>query len=177
VVYDRRGPADGVPDTQRRALRFDRAERFVHWSHAALFLMLVATGALLIWADALRSVAIGPYRVLPLAHTLLGVGLLVAPFAPLLRRRLVLGWGARFNWGQRLNLWVTVALVAVMGLTGMLLWLGRAVPFWIQEPAYEWHAFLALVMTVLFLGHLGLALASPRKLRAMVTGWLEGPPR
>jgi formate dehydrogenase subunit gamma len=177
VVHDRRGSADRVPDAQRRALRFDRAERFVHWSHAALFLLLVATGALLIWADALRAVALGPYRVLPLAHALLGVGLLVAPFAPLLRRRAVLGWGRRFNWGQRLNLWATVGLVTLMGLSGVLLWLGRAVPFWVQEPAYEWHAFLALVMAVLFLGHLGLALANPRKLRAMVTGWLEETPR
>jgi formate dehydrogenase subunit gamma len=177
LVQDSRRSADGVPGARSRTLRFDGAERFVHWSHAAFFLLLVLTGALLIWADTLRSIAIGPYRVLPLLHALFGVGLLVTPFLPLLRRRAVLGWGERFNPGQRLNLWATVSLVALMGVTGVLLWLGRAVPFWLQEPAYEWHAFLALVITVLFLGHLGLALANPRKLRAMITGWLEGPPR
>ena len=177
MVHGSRGPVDGVPGARPGTLRFDRAERFVHWSHALFFVLLVLTGALLIWADTLRSVAIGPYRVLPLAHALLGVGLLVTPFLPLLRGRAVLGWGRRFNWGQRLNLWATVGLVALMGVTGVLLWLGRAVPFWVQEPAYEWHAFLALVITALFLGHLGLALANPRKLRAMITGWLEEPPR
>jgi cytochrome b subunit of formate dehydrogenase len=177
VVHDRRGPADRVPNEGRRSLRFDGAERFVHWSHATFFLLLVLTGALLIWADTLRSIAIGPYRLLPLSHALLGVGLLVAPFAPLLRRRAVLGWGHRFNWGQRVNLWATVGLVTLMGATGGILWLGRVVPFWVQEPAYEWHAFLALAMTVLFLGHLGLALANPRKLKAMLTGWLEEHPR
>ena len=177
MVHDGGGLVDGVPEPRARSLRFDRAERFVHWSHALFFLLLVLTGALLIWADTLRSIAVGPYRVLPLAHALLGVGLLVTPFLPLLRRRAVLGWGRRFNWGQRLNLWATVGLVAAMGLTGVLLWLGRVVPFWIQEPAYEWHAFGALVITVLFLGHLGMALANPRKLRAMITGWLEEPRR
>lgn len=141
-------------------------------------MLLVLTGALLVWADWLRSIALGPYRVLPLLHALFGVGLLVTPFTPLLRRRWVLnGWGRRFNWGQRANFVVTIVLVVALGLTGALMWLGRAVPYWVQEPAYEWHAFLALVITLLFLGHLLMAAVNPRKLRAMITGWLEEPPR
>ena len=178
MVHDRRGLADRLPDARSRSLRFDRAERFVHWSHALLFLLLVATGALLIWVDWLRAIAVGPYRLLPLVHELLGVGLLAAPFLPLLRRRWVLGGrGVRFNLGQRLNFAATIVLVLLLGLTGVLLWLGRTVPRWLQEPAYEWHAFLALVIVVLFLGHLAMALLNPRKLRAMVTGWLEEPPQ
>jgi formate dehydrogenase subunit gamma len=67
---------------------FDRAERFVHWAYALLFLGLVATGALLIWLPAARAVALGGERVVPLVHVGLGLLLLGAPFLPALR-----GWG------------------------------------------------------------------------------------
>jgi formate dehydrogenase subunit gamma len=168
-----------------RVRRFDGAERFVHWSHAALFLLLVLTGALLIWADPLRAIALGPYRVLPLAHELLGLALLATPFLPALRRRgasLSADLGSLFRWraprpkfnpGQRLNALFTLAALVGLGLTGLIVWLGRSVPYWVQEPAYEWHAFLALVAFVVFLGHLAMALTHPRSLRAMLTGWLE----
>ncbi|HEV8637669.1 MAG TPA: cytochrome b/b6 domain-containing protein [Chloroflexota bacterium] len=170
-----------------RVLRFDGAERFVHWAHAFLFLLLVLTGALLIWVDWLRAIAIGPYRVLPLAHELLGVALLVTPFLPALRRRgasltadlfSLVRWRAprpKFNPGQRLNALFTLVAMFGLGLTGVVIWLGRAVPYWVQEPAYEWHAFLALLAFVVFLGHLLMALTHPRSLRAMLTGWLESP--
>ena len=62
---------------------FDRAERFVHWCYAALFLGLALTGALLVWSPAGRAIALGGQRVVPLVHFGLGVGLLVAPFLPL----------------------------------------------------------------------------------------------
>ena len=168
-----------------RVLRFDGAERFVHWGHAVLFLLLVLTGALLIWVDWLRAVAIGPYRALPLAHELLGVALLVTPFLPALRRRgasltadfsSLVRWRAprpKFNPGQRLNALFTLVAMFGLGLTGVIIWLGRGVPYWVQEPAYEWHAFLALLAFVVFLGHLLMALTHPRSLRAMLTGWLE----
>jgi formate dehydrogenase subunit gamma len=168
-----------------RILRFDGAERFVHWVHAGLFLLLVLTGALLIWVDWLRAIALGPYRVLPLVHELLGVALLVTPFVPALRGRSasltadlrsLFRWRAprpKFNPGQRLNAVFTLAALFGLGLTGTIIWLGRAVPYWVQEPAYEWHAFLALVAFVVFLGHLLMALTHPRALRAMLSGWLE----
>jgi formate dehydrogenase subunit gamma len=175
------------PDTpaERRTLRFDGAERFVHWTHAVLFLLLVLTGGLLIWADWLRSIALGPYRVLPLVHELLGLALLVTPFVPALRGRAasltadlaslfrLRSPRPKFNPGQRLNALFTLAALGGLGLTGTVIWLGRSVPYWLQEPAYEWHAFLALVAFVVFLGHLVMALTHPRALRAMLTGWLE----
>jgi formate dehydrogenase subunit gamma len=175
----------GARPSPGRSRRFDGAERFVHWSHALLFLLLVLTGGLLIWADPLRAIALGPYRLLPLVHELLGVALLVAPFLPGLRGRAdslsadlrsLFRWRApqpKFNAGQRLNALFTLAALFGLGLTGAIIWLGRSVPYWIQEPAYEWHAFLALVAFLVFLGHLAMALTHPRALRAMLTGWLE----
>ena len=65
---------------------FDRPERLVHWSYAALFLGLVLTGALLVWSPAARAIALGGQRVVPLVHVGLGVALLVAPFLPFAAR-------------------------------------------------------------------------------------------
>jgi len=55
--------------------RFDRATRIVHLAHAALFAGLVGTGFLLLFFPSIRAIALGPYRVLPLVHTALGLAM------------------------------------------------------------------------------------------------------
>jgi formate dehydrogenase subunit gamma len=94
---------------------FDRAERFVHWAYAALFLGLAATGALLVWSPAARAIAVGGQRVVPLAHFGLGVGLLVVPFLPAAWGR---GGSLRRDLGQWLRWrWPDLAWLALAPLS------------------------------------------------------------
>jgi formate dehydrogenase subunit gamma len=85
-------------------------------------------------------------------------------------RRLRLPEQPRFNAGQRLNaLWSVVAW-ALLGLTGLTIWSGRAAPIQWREAAYEWHLLLALLSTVVLAGHVAVAAAHPASMRAMLTG-------
>ena len=76
----------------------------------------------------------------------------------------------RFNAGQRLNaLWSLVAW-ALLGLTGLAIWSGRALPIQWREAAYEWHVLLALLSVVVLVGHVAMAAVHPASMRAMLTG-------
>lgn len=194
-------PAAPAPSAD--VVRFDGAERFVHWAHAATFFVLVATGALLWFSPAARAVAIGPYRLLPLLHEVTGALFLLLPFGPALVRRgrrlgedvrWVLRWTPRdlvwlalklpsmlrlpvrlpsqgkFNAGQKINAILTVFFLAVLGVTGIVIWLGRSVPYYIQEPMYDVHVLAAILVLPLVAGHLAFALTTPPALRSIVTG-------
>ncbi len=97
--------------------RFDRATRIVHAAHAALFTGLVVTGFLLLFSPSTRAIALGPYRVLPLVHTALGVAmialfLLVAihrACQPL--RRDIRG---ALSWRQRDAQWLALAPISIL---------------------------------------------------------------
>ena len=76
----------------------------------------------------------------------------------------------RFNAGQRLNaLWSLLAWSA-LGLTGLAIWSGRAVPIQWREAAYDWHVLFALGSVVVLAGHVAMAAAHPASLRAMLSG-------
>jgi cytochrome b subunit of formate dehydrogenase len=131
----------------------------------------VLTGALMAWGPPQwRAIAIGPYRLMPLVHELTGVLSVVAALWAALPRQAQTWRPGRFNLGQRLNALFTIGSVVVLGATGVLIWLGRTVPYWVQEPAYELHVLTALLAFVVFLGHLAMAVTHPRALRAIVTG-------
>jgi formate dehydrogenase subunit gamma len=76
----------------------------------------------------------------------------------------------RFNAGQRLNALWSLAAWALLGLTGLAIWSGRAVPIQWREAAYEWHVLLALLSALVLAGHVALAAAHPASMRAMLTG-------
>jgi len=93
--------------------------------------------------------------------------LLLAP-AALIVPRLRRPDQPRFNAGQRLNgLW-SLATWALLGLTGLAIWSGRAVPIRWREAAYEWHVFLALLSVVVLAGHVAMAALHPASMRAML---------
>ena len=178
-----------------RLHRFDGAERFLHWSTAALFLVLMATAALLYLAP--LSAAVGRRPLVRDVHVVAGL-LLPAPWllargalrSPGLRadvRRLA-RWDAgdrrwlrsagrdpfvrlgKFHPLQKLNAAFTAGTIAVMLATG-------AVMRWFEPFPLEWrtgatfvHDWLAVVLTVVVAVHVGKALSD----RAALGGMLRG---
>lgn len=82
----------------------------------------------------------------------------------------------RMNAGQKLNLFVTLGLLGVLGISGTLLWLGE------RDTAYRFagsvlvHDIATLLITFLICGHLYLALIHPvtsAALPGMTTGSVD----
>src|SRR5579875_4144455 len=96
--------------TRRGVLRFDRVERAVHWVNAALFLILIATGAVLYFTPLIALV--GRRRLIEQVHLYVGLSL---PLPLLL--------GLIGNWGRglrrdasRINGWTEADLQWLRGL-------------------------------------------------------------
>lgn len=66
-------PVLAEPSTQRIVLRFDRVERAVHWVNAALFLILIATGAALYFTPLIAVV--GRRQLIEQIHLYTGLSL------------------------------------------------------------------------------------------------------
>lgn len=164
-----------------------------------MFLILIVTAILMIASPLARSIAIGPTRLVPLVHVVSGALLVLAAVLPFLSgllravlaspgvdrvrigaalreigavsRRALQGRSlARFNWGQRANIAFTLGSLGLFAITGGLIWLGRVVPYWIQEPMYELHVLLAIVSVVVLLAHIAMALTHPMAMRGMIDG-------
>jgi formate dehydrogenase gamma subunit len=95
---------------QRVVLRFDRVERAVHWVNAALFLILIVTGAALYFTPLIALV--GRRRLIEQVHLYVGLSLPL----PLLV-------GVAGNWGRglrrdvnRINGWTEADLQWLRGL-------------------------------------------------------------
>jgi formate dehydrogenase subunit gamma len=95
------------------------------------------------------------------------VWLALAPLSIVLRRMRV-PEQPRFNAGQRLNALWSVAAWALLGLTGLAIWSGRALPIRWREAAYEWHLLVALLSLAVLAGHVAMAATHPAALRAML---------
>ncbi|MGI9021669.1 MAG: cytochrome b/b6 domain-containing protein [Acidimicrobiales bacterium] len=189
------GPAEAPPP--RRLLRFDRAERFLHWANAALFGVLLATAALLYIGQ--LSVIFGRRDLVRQVHVISGL-LLPAPLVLALIgpwRRGVLadlrdfnrfdgddrrwlrtrGRDAsvrlrKFNPGQKLNAAFVAGAIGVFLVTGSIM-------FWFEPFPLDWrtgatfvHDWMALAMTLAIAGHIWMAVGDRDSLRAMVRGWV-----
>ena len=176
-------------------VRFSRAERWLHWSNAALFLVLLATGMTL-YVPALsrvvgRRVLVKDIHVY--AGLLLPVPLLVAyaghwrdavrhDVRRLARwsvddRRWLLSLGRRgrermgkFNAGQKLNAIFVVGCIPLMLATGGIMRWFDPFPLAWRTGATFVHDWLALTLLVVIVGHIGKALAEPVSLRSMRKG-------
>jgi formate dehydrogenase subunit gamma len=176
-------------------LRFDAAERALHWSVALLVLVLIGTG-LLLYIPAAAAV-VGHRLLVEDVHVLAGVLLpvpLVAALsgggAPQLRadlRRLdrvrreewrwlrSLGRTGRdrlgkFNPGQKLNAAVLSGALGALFLSGLALATSAALPLPWRIGATFVHDVMAAVVVVLVAGHVAMALAHPESLRSMIRG-------
>lgn len=185
--------ADAIVD--ERVVRFDRVERWLHWSNAALFLTLLATGMTL-YVPALSSV-VGRRVLVKDVHVIAGVVLpvpLVLAYAgswrAALRRdvRRIARWSVddrrwltsagrrgrasmgKFNAGQKLNAIFIAGCIPVLLVTGSVMRWFTPFPLAWRTGATFVHDTLALVLLVAIAGHILKALADPVALRAMLRG-------
>ena len=178
-----------------RVVRFSRAERWLHWTSATLFLVLIGTGMTL-YLPSLSTVVARRVLVKDLhvySGLLLPVPLLVAysgRWRDSLRRdvrrlarwsvddrRWLLSLGRRargrmgkFNAGQKLNAIFVAGCIPVMLATGGIMRWFQPFPLAWRTGATFVHDWTALILLAVVVGHVGKALAEPIALRAMAKG-------
>ncbi len=174
--------------------RFDRVERAVHWTNAALFLFLILSGETLNGAPGTGWV--GNKRIVIELHTYVGYGLLVPVLLGIathaghqLRDDMhrIARWTAddhrwwrrasrgsarigKFNPGQKLNAAFIGACILVMPASGTFLRWPAYFPHSFVNGADFTHRWFALAILVVTVGHILMALARPASLRGMITG-------
>lgn len=178
-----------------RVVRFTRAERWLHWTNAALFLILLVTGMTLYVPALSRLVA---RRVLVKdIHVYSGLLLpvpLLAAYAGHWRdavrrdvrrlarwsvddRRWLLTFGRRgkaamgkFNAGQKVNAIFVAGCIPLLLVTGGIMRWFDPFPLAWRTGATFVHDWLALTLLAVIVGHIAKALAEPVSLRAMAEG-------
>jgi formate dehydrogenase subunit gamma len=178
-----------------RVVRVTRAQRWLHWSNATLFLVLLGTGMTL-YLPALSRV-IGRRVLVKDIHVYSGL-LLPAPlllgYAGAWRdavrrdvrrlarwstddRRWLTSLGRRgkasmgkFNAGQKLNAIFVAGCIPVMLATGGIMRWFDPFPLAWRTGATFVHDWFALALLVVIVGHIGKSLAEPVALRAMAKG-------
>jgi formate dehydrogenase subunit gamma len=176
-------------------LRFDRVERTVHWVTAALFLTLMATGAVLYIGD--LAALVGRRNVVKNIHVYSGlalpvplvVGFVVRAGGPLradltrlarwtpddrrwlhrrTRARARLG---KFNPGQKLNATFLFATMVVMLASGSIMFWFEFFSNDLRTGATFVHDWFAFGIWLSIIGHVWFALAD----RTALHGMLHGP--
>lgn len=194
VVAERDLPVDAVVGDL--VVRFDRAERWLHWVSAILVLVLIATGSVM-YIGALSGL-IGRRVLVETIHLWAGLALPL-PFAVAfagrwnrgvrrdarrlgrfltddwlwLRKRFRRSGSLRigkFNGGQKVNAVLVTATLPVLFATGVLLeWNGWLTDSWRTGATFV-HDWGYVALSLLVLGHILKALADPVSMRAMRRG-------
>ena len=178
-----------------RVVRFARAERWLHWSNAVLFLVLLATGMTL-YVPALSRIVARRVLVKDIhvwSGLLLPVPVLLAyagRWRESVRRdvRRFARWSAddwrwlrslgrrgrtrmgKFNAGQKLNAIFVATAIPVMLVTGVIMRWFDPFPLAWRTGATFVHDWYALALLVVIVGHIGKGLADPVARRAMRSG-------
>lgn len=185
------------PDAEHesRLPRFALVERVLHWVNALLFAIVMTTAAILYVGP--LSVIVGRRPLVRNLHVYTGL-LLPVPWlvafvgrwrGPLVddvrrinrwsrddRRWFVTRGRARdvrlgkFNPGQKLNAAFTVGAIVVMLATGSIMHWFAPFPVDWRTGATFVHDWTAIVLFVAITGHVGLAIADPDALGAMLRG-------
>lgn len=183
-----------APDGARDELdRFDRVERWVHWSVGVLFGICVLTAAVLYVGP--LSVLVGNRRPAVLVHVwtgfalpvplLLGavsrayrndlrrLGRFTAADSRWLRskqaRRDAEGVG-KFNAGQKLNGALSTGAILVLLGTGTIMYVTGLAPLAYRTGATFVHDWSAIAVGLLVLGHLNHAFGDPEAMHGMRSG-------
>jgi len=178
-----------------RVIRFSRAERWLHWTNATLFLTMLTTGMTL-YLPALSEV-VGRRLLIKEVHVYSGLLLplpLLLAYAGRWResvrrdvrrfarwstddRRWLLSLGRRgrerlgkFNAGQKLNAIFVAGCIPVMLVTGGIMRWFEPFPLAWRTGATFVHDWVPLTLLVVAVGHILKAVAEPIALRAMARG-------
>jgi len=178
--------------------RYSHGERLTHWAVAIAYVALFLSGLAMFhpffyWTSAL----FGGGAFMRLVHPIVGAGFAVLFYAYALRlvrdNRLVPGdrrWLAamfgymnkrgeavpvegKYNAGQKLMYWSMIVVVAVLLVTGLLMWrpyFAPAVPLVLRRVANVVHAVMAFVMFVGIGIHVYAAYWTKGSMRAMTRG-------
>jgi formate dehydrogenase subunit gamma len=185
-----------IPERSRPGYvkRFTATERIVHWTHAAAFFALLASGLALyvprlstwisrrdlvknvhIWVAVAWAVALGAVFVVGNRRALRDTWREVETLDRDDRRWLRGGRApqGRFNAGQKLNVLLTAAFAVLFAVSGFFLWLGERNTTYRLDGAVPLHDALMFASLALLVGHLYLAVIHPttrHALRGMTRG-------
>ena len=161
-----------------RLKRFTLAERAFHWGNAASLALLGLTG-LLIWAE-LDKWRPWKINVVAQAHSLLGGGVLLLCVLLFLglRRDRVTNSGRRFNMGQRINLRLSIGIVAIQAVLGVVLYALAALDLAkdTRELLQIIHLGGAVFISLLVAAHLFMVFVVPKNrgiFASMWTGYVD----
>ena len=160
-------------------VRFDRAERIVHWTTAALFGVLMLPGAALYAGPV--SQLVGRRELVRTIHVMAGLALPLPLFVGVIGR-----WGrslrgdlgrinrwstdGKFNTGQKANATFLGAAIVVMLATGsMMKWFDAFPTDWRTGATFV-HDWFALGIWLSVIGHVFLAFRDPVVLHGMRHG-------
>ncbi|WP_225838382.1 cytochrome b/b6 domain-containing protein [Streptomyces sp. NK08204] len=179
-----------------RIRRFSRAERWVHRTTAVLMGICVVTAAVLYIPQ--FAVLVGRRELVVRVHECAGLALPVPVLLGLASRafRADLGFlnrfgphdrvwlravlrrdrrrasrpAGKFNAGQKIYAaWIAGASLVMLG-TGLIMWFTHLTPLMWRTSATFVHDWLALTMSVVLAGHIGMALGDPESRRGLRTG-------
>ena len=186
------------PAEAQRLVRFDRAERALHWVNAALFLTVMSTAAILYVGP--LSAAVGRRELVRQIHVWCGIALPVPVLLTLAGR-----WGrgfradvsrlnrwtkddrrwfrtlgrdpyvqlGKFNPGQKLNASFVAGVIVVMLATGSIMNWFHYFPVDWRTGATFVHDWVAVILFVVVVGHIGMAFADPDSLGSMLGGTID----
>ena len=195
-----RADVRGTPGPSAELLRFDLAERGLHWTNATLFAVMMAT-AMALYVPSI-SAAVGRREVVKTIHVWTGLALPVPVVLSVSLRR----WGAglrrdlrrlnrwtaddgrwlralgrnpftrlgKFNPGQKLNAAFTGGAILVMVATGSIMRWPNAFRLSWRTGATFVHDWVFVALFVAITGHVLLATADRESLRSMWKGWISG---
>ncbi len=181
-----------------RLVRFDAAERTLHWVNAVLFLTVMSTAAVLYVGP--LSAAVGRRDLIRQIHVWSGIALPVPILVTLAGRwghgfrkdvarlnrwtqddrRWVRSLGrdpyvqlGKFNPGQKLNAAFVAGVIIVMLATGSVMNWFHYFPVDWRTGATFVHDWIAVALFIVVIGHIGTALSDPEALRSMLKGWVD----
>lgn len=178
-----------------RLRRFDRIERWVHWSVGGLVIVCIVTAAILY--NGSLAVLVGNRHVVELVHVWAGfllpvplvLGCVSGSYRRDLRRlnrfvsddwkwlrskgrRLAAAGVGKFNAGQKLNGALSAGSILVFLVTGVVMFFPDWSPLTWRTGATFVHDWFALALGLLVVGHIFYALKDPQAMRGMRDGYV-----
>jgi formate dehydrogenase subunit gamma len=179
-----------------RLPRFDTSARIFHWSHAVIFIWLLATGIQLFMTPRsllgdplirrIHLYASLPFVLLPVMIYITGSSLTrrdineliswtgddLKWFVELLKNRKTKVTG-KFNGGQKASFIAMLLLIAGLSFSGFVVWMKSMFSVNFVELNFLIHDFLATLAILLLAGHIAFALYNSGSLRGIIFGEVD----